>query len=71
MRAVHLHDQPRRRREEVDDIAEQHDLPPKPRAQLRAAQSRPKNPLWLGGRNAHAVSVCRELLLLVKFAVCR
>lgn len=30
---VHLHDEPRRRSDEVDDVALKHHLPPKPRPQ--------------------------------------
>ena len=69
MRAIHFHDQPRCRSEEVHDIALEHDLPPKPHAELRRPERKPKHPLGLRRRAPHAMRVSRELLLLAKIAV--
>ena len=52
------------------DVAEEYDLPPKPRAELRAANCCPKHPLGLGGADAHAVCVRGELLVLAESADC-
>ena len=66
MRAIHLHDQPRRRSEEVHDVALQHDLPPKPHAELRRPECQPEHALRLRRRDTHAMRVSRQLLLLAK-----
>ncbi len=70
MRAVHFHDEPRRRSEEVGDEAADDDLAPKPHAELRRPERLPKHPLWLRWRRAHAVRVRFELELLVLAVWC-
>jgi len=69
MRAVDLHDEPRRRSEEVHDEALHDDLPTERHAELTAAQRLPKHPLRLRRGLAHAMRVRAELLLPPKFAV--
>jgi RHS repeat-associated protein len=51
--AVHLDDEARRRREEVDDIAADRHLPPEGNAEALAAQLLPEPVLGPGGRGAH------------------
>ena len=66
LRAVHFHDEPRRRSKEVHDEALQDNLAAKPHAELAAAQRLPKHPLRLRRRLAHAVRVRRKLDLPLK-----
>jgi hypothetical protein len=70
VRAVYLHDQPRRRSEEIDDEAADDDLPTKLRPELIAAERPPKDTLRLGRSHPHTMRVRVELLLPLKFAVC-
>jgi hypothetical protein len=70
LRAVDFHDQARARSEEVHDESVEHDLLPKPCPELTATQRLPKHALRLRRSTAHAMRVSRQLLLLVKFAVC-
>ena len=71
LRAVHFHDEPCPRREEINDEAVEHDLPPELHAELTAAQRLPKHPLRLRRSQAHAMRVRANPLLPLEFAVLR
>ena len=59
LRPIHLHDEPRRRSEEVDDVAGNHDLPAKLHAELCTAQRLPEQPFRLRRSLPHGVSPSR------------
>jgi len=59
--AVHLHNEPNRRREEVSDVASsKHHLPLESRAQRVAAQRLPQRLLRRSRRMQHAASAAGE-----------
>src|SRR5690606_15571901 len=58
--AIDLDHESRLRRDEVGDVAAEHDLPAKRYAEARAAQVVPEQRLRTGGRGAHAVSPLRQ-----------
>ncbi len=55
--AIDLDDEPRRRREKIDDEAEDRHLPAKGDAKLARPQRTPERGFGVSGRDTHAVSV--------------